>query len=201
MKRLFLLTGLMIATLLGVRAQENPADPSASLPPTSAAVADDALQAGNWMVGSGFGSIGHNFSTGTFSLNLIPHAGFFVYDNLVLGAQVNLSLTAYDGGTNFAFGLSPFLRYYFGSRMSGRWFGELGAGLAGSSLAGNESDNSFSGLLNLRVGYAHFIANNVALEGSAGYNFTGADLRSVTSVSGLGVVFGFQIYLPGRRNR
>lgn len=198
MKRFFLLSSLMIATVLGVSAQENP---TRSLPPISAAVAEDALQAGNWMLGGGLGSIGHNFSTGTFQLNLVPHAGFFIYDNFVLGAQVNLGLTAYEEGTNFNFGLAPFLRYYVGQRMSGRWFGELGAGLAGSSLVGSESDNAFSGLLNLRVGYAHFVTNNVALEASTGYNFTGADLQSVSTFSGLGVVFGFQIYLPGRRNR
>ena len=190
----------MLATFFTAFGQE---DPAVALPPTSAPVADEALAKGNWVVGGSLGSIGLNFSTGTFALNLVPHAGYFISNNLVLGAQTTVGLTAYDGGTNFSFGISPFLRYYFGAggRPSGRFFGELGAGLAGSSLAGNTSDEAFSGLLNLRAGYAHFITRNVALEGSLGYNLSGADLRSVTSVSGLGLIFGFQIYLPGKRNR
>lgn len=200
MKQFFLLTSMMLATFFTAFGQD---DPAVQLPPTSAPVADEALSKGNWVVGGSVGSLGLNFSTGTFALNLVPHAGYFISDNLALGAQTTLGLTAYDGGTNFSFGISPFLRYYFGAggRASGRFFGELGAGLAGSSLAGNESDEAFSGLLNLRAGYAHFITRNVALEGSLGYNLSGADLRSVTSVSGLGLVFGFQIYLPGSRNR
>ncbi len=200
MKRYFLLTSLLLATFFGAYAQE---DPALQLPPTSAPVADEVLQKGNWVVGGGLGSIGLNFSTGTFSLNLVPHAGYFISNNLALGAQTILSLSSHDGGTEVAYSISPFLRYYFGAggRASGRFFGELGAGLAGSALEDNDDDSGFSGLLNLRAGYAHFITRNVALEGSAGYNLTNADLRSVASVSGLGLTFGFQIYLPGRRNR
>lgn len=200
MKRIFLLTSFMLATLFTAYGQDEPA---VALPPTSAPVADEALERGNWVVGGGLGSIGLNFSTGTFALNLIPHAGYFVADNFVLGAQTNVALSSHDGGTDFAYSIAPFVRYYFGAggRASGRFFGELGAGLAGSALADNTDDSGFSGLLNLRAGYAHFITRNVAIEGSAGYNLTNADLRSVTSVSGLGLVFGFQIYLPGSRNR
>lgn len=200
MKKVFLLASLMFATFFTAFGQQ---DPTESLPPTSAPVASDALQAGNWMVGGGLGSIGFNFASNTFSLNLVPHAGYFLTDRVVLGAQTTLGLTAYEGGTQFNFGVSPFLRYFFaeGARDTGRWFGEIGAGLAGSSLPGNIEDDSFSGLLALRAGYTHFIARNVALEGSTGYTFTGADLRSSSTFSGLGVVFGFQIYLPGGANR
>ena len=200
MKRYFLLTSFLLATIFTAFGQESPA---IALPPTSAPVADEALSTGNWVIGGSLGSIGLNFSSGTFSINMVPHAGYFVTDNFALGAQTTLGLTAYDGGTNFSYGIAPFLRYYFGAggRASGRFFGELGAGLAGSSLAGNPSDEAFSGLLNLRAGYAHFITQNVALEGTLGYNLSGADLQSVSSVSGLGLIFGFQIYLPGRRTR
>jgi hypothetical protein len=200
MKQFFLLTSIMLATFFTAFGQD---DPAVQLPPSSAPVADEALSQGNWVVGGGVGSIGFNFSSGTFALNLVPHAGYFISNNLALGAQTTLELTAYDGGTNFSYGISPFLRYYFGAggRASGRFFGELGAGLAGSSLVDNNSDTGFSGLLNLRAGYAHFITRNVALEGSLGYNLSGADLQSVNAVSGLGLIFGFQIYLPGSRNR
>lgn len=200
MKKLFLLASLMFATLFTAYGQQNPAE---SLPPTSAPVASDALQAGNWMVGGSLGSIGFNFASNTFNLNLVPHAGYFLTDQVVLGAQTTIGVTAYDGGAQFNYAVSPFLRYFLGAgaRDSGRWFGELGAGLAGSSLPGNEEDQSFSGLLALRAGYTHFIADNVALEASTGYTFTGADLRSSSTFSGLGVVFGFQIYLPGGANR
>lgn len=196
MKPVFLLVSLFFATFFHAAGQE-------TLPPTSAPVAIEAIQAGNWMVGGSLGSAAFNLSTGTFQLNLQPSAGYFISNQIALGSQAILGLTAYEGGTNFTYGLAPFGRYYFreGARASGRWFGEVTAGISGSSLVDSESDDVFSLLFGLGVGYAHFVGENVALEGKAGYTFTEADIVNSTISSGLGITLGFQIYLPGRQNR
>lgn len=193
MKKLFLLSALLLGIFMNAEAQQNPAE---SLPQTSAPVAGDAISAGNWIVGGSLGSLGFNFDTETFRVDLQPSAGYFVSDQLVIGAMTIVGLTAYDGGTNFRYGLAPLLRYYFpeGARASGRWFGEANLGIAGSSLKDNPSDENFSFLFGVKAGYAHFVGRNVALEGTIGYIDTEADIAG----SGLALGLGFQIYLPGR---
>ncbi|MCP2044580.1 hypothetical protein [Pontibacter sp. HSC-36F09] len=169
-------------------------------PQTSAAVANESIQQGNWLVGASIGSIGYNFKSETFQLILEPRAGYFISDNAVLGVQAQIGLMLYDGGENFSYGLTPFARYYFpeGASPSSRWFGEALAGFAGSSLKDSDGDRIFSSVLGLRAGYAHFVARNVAIEATLNYTRTSADVSVDTSTSGLSVGVGFQIYLPGR---
>lgn len=196
MKHLFLLSVLLLTACPAIFAQ-------VTTPPTSAPVAADAIQRGNWMVGGSLGSTGFNFSTETYQLTLEPSAGYFISERIAIGAQAIIGLTAYDGGTNFNYGLAPFARYYFpeGASPTGRWFGEAKVGFAGSSYEGNVEDEPISVLLGIRAGYAHFIARNVALEGSLGYTYSKADVNASSSTSGLGISLGFQIYLEGRSNR
>jgi hypothetical protein len=197
MKRLFLLTSFVLASIFSVQAQTTD-----RLPQTSAPVAGDALQKGNWLVGGSLGSLGLDFGTGNFQVSLFPTAGYFLSDQAVLGAQTNFALYSNEGGTDVSYGFSPFIRYYLGAgaRDTGRFFGELGLGGAGSALRGT-TDSAISFLLGLRAGYAHFVGENVALESTVGYTFSGAEISTPYNVSGLNFAFGFQIYLPGRRNR
>lgn len=171
-------------------------------PQTSAAVANESIQQGNWLVGASVGSIGYNFKSETFQLILEPRAGYFISDNAAIGAQAQLGLALYDGGENFSYGLTPFARYYFpeGASPDSRWFGEALAGFAGSSLKDSDGDRIFGSVLGLRAGYAHFVARNIALEATLNYTRTSADITVDTSTSGLAVGVGFQIYLPGRGN-
>ena len=196
MRRLFLLTGFMLAIVLSASAQV----PVETLPPTSAAVADEAISAGNWMVGGNVGSISHNFDTETFQLRLVPNAAYFISDHTAIGAQAIIALVAYDVATNFEYALAPMVRYYFGEggTASGRWFAEGDIGFAGSSQKDNPSDENFSFLFGVKAGYARFVAQNVALEGSVGYTDTEADIMGAGLLSGVGLNLGFQIYLPGR---
>lgn len=200
MKRLFLLSSFFLATIFCAEAQVD--DAADRLPQTSAPVAGEALQKGNWLVGGSVGSLGIDFGTGNFQMSIFPNVGYFLSDQAVLGAQTNLSLYSNEGGTDVSYGFSPFIRYYLGAgaRDTGRFFGELGLGGAGSAVRGT-ADNAISFLLGLRAGYAHFVADNVALETTAGYTFSDAEISTPYNVSGLNITFGFQIYLPGRRNR
>ena len=198
MKHTFLLILAFFATGLIATAQTDIPRPQVKAP-----VAGDAIQQGNWLIGANVGNLGYNFKSETFSFEIMPRAGYFVSDNAVIGAQTQLGLIAYDNGERFYYGLTPFVRYYFpeGARASGRWFGEALVGFAGSSLQNSDEDAIFSSVIGLRAGYAHFVARNVALEGSIGYTRTNADIDVGTSVSGLGFGLGFNIYLPGKNNR
>ncbi|WP_242919192.1 hypothetical protein [Pontibacter liquoris] len=197
MKRLFLLSFFFTAFLFGASAQDMGNIPA---PQTTAATADDAIQKGNWLVGADIGSIGFNFNSDEFNIDINPNAGYFVSDNAALGAQVQLGLTAYDGGTNFRYGLTPFARYYFpeGAAPTHRWFGEARAGFAGSSTKDSEEDAVVSSVFGIGAGYAHFVARNVALEGILRYTRTHADIDVGSGTSGLSVAVGLQVYLPGR---
>lgn len=196
MKYLCLLSTLFLALSISAFGQ-------VTTPPTSAPVAADAIQQGNWMVGGSLGSTGFNFSTETYNLTLEPSAGYFITERIALGAQAIVGLTAYDGGSAFNYGLTPFVRYYFpeGASPTGRWFGEAKVGFAGSDYEDNIEDEPISVLLGIRGGYSHFVARNVALEASLGYTYSKADINASSSTSGLGITLGFQIYLEGRRNR
>lgn len=170
-------------------------------PQTSADVQEASIKQGNWIIGGGIGSTGYNFSTDAYNLNIYPQAAYFISDNVAVGAQVNLGLNAYDGGSSFNYGIAPLIRYYFpeGQTSRSRWFGQGTAGIAGSHVKNSSSDAPVSLLLGVAAGYTHFVASHVALEGTLGYTYNKADISGNSGVSGLGLTFGFQIYLPGKK--
>ncbi len=169
-------------------------------PQTSADVGDAPIRQGRWLVGGSIGSTGYNFSTETFQFNVDPKLGYFFRDNIAIGGQGTIGLSFYKGGSTINYGVAPFIRYYFPETATptGRWFGEGSLGINGSHKKNSEEDLPVSLMLGLRGGYAHFIARNVAIEGTLGYTFTRADISSSSGDSGLGLAFGFQIYLPGK---
>lgn len=169
-------------------------------PQTTAPVSGEAVREGNWIVGATIADIGMNFKSDFFTLNINPRAGYFLSDNAAIGTEVQLGLDIYDGGETFRYGLTPFVRYYFpeGAAPTHRWFGEALAGIAGSSEEDSEGDKVFSAVLGLRAGYAHFVAQNVALEAILGYTRTSADISVGQGSSGLNLALGLQVYLPGR---
>ncbi|MDX5421203.1 MAG: hypothetical protein LPK14_03040 [Hymenobacteraceae bacterium] len=169
-------------------------------PQTTAPVSGDAVREGNWIVGANIANTGINFKSDFFTFEVNPRAGYFISDNAAIGTELQLALDIYDGGETFRYGLTPFVRYYFpeGAAPTHRWFGEAIAGIAGSSEEDSEGDSVFSGVLGLRAGYAHFVAQNVALEAILGYTRTSADISVGSGESGLNLAFGLQVYLPSR---
>jgi hypothetical protein len=200
MKTIFTTAVMLLALSFGAIAQDTT---QMNLPATSAGVADEAIRKGNWLVGASIASTGYNFSTNTFNILINPKAGYFFGQNIAIGGEVVLGLTAFDGGTNFQYGLTPFLRYYFtqGGDASGRIFQEVVFGFAGSSISDSDEDSPFSVLAGIRFGYAHFIARNVAIEPIIGYTYSKADVNLESGGGGLALSLGFQIYLPGKSNR
>jgi hypothetical protein len=199
MKRLLLLPTILLAFVCTATAQDLE---DVQKPQTTAAVAYEAVQEGNWIVGANIGNIGFNFKSENFGIEVNPRAGYFISDNAAIGTEVQLGLSIYDGGEEFRYGLTPFVRYYFpeGAAPTHRWFGEALAGFAGSSLEDSEGDAVFSSVFGLRAGYAHFVSENVAIEGILGFTRTSADIDVGIGSSGLNLGIGFQIYLPGSGN-
>ncbi|RAU83126.1 hypothetical protein [Pontibacter arcticus] len=199
MKQILLLSLSLLALTFDGIAQDQ-GSTEITRPQTTAAVASEAVQKGNWIVGASIGSIGFNFKSDLFNLEIMPQAGYFISENAVIGAQVQLGLTAYDGGTNFLYGLTPFARYYFpeGAAPTHRWFGEARVGFAGSSISDSDDDSVFSSVYGVGAGYAHFVASNVALEGVLRLTRSRANIDVGSGDTGLSVGIGLQIYLPGR---
>lgn len=173
-----------------------------SRPKLSEEAAASAIQKRNWLVGTSIGDLSYNFDTETFTFGIFPRAGYFVSDNAVLGSEAQLSLVAFDGGEIFTYGITPFARYYFpeGARATGRFFGEAVFGIAGSSIEDSDEDAIVSTVWGLRGGYAHFISNTVAIEGTLGYVNTTADIDVGNSESGLSIALGFNLYLQSKAN-
>ncbi len=156
------------------------------------------------MVGAGIGNIGHNFSSETFSFDLSPRAGYFISDNAVIGAQVQLGATIWSGENLFRYGLVPFARYYFpeGSAPTHRWFGEAVLGIAGSTQPGEDTGTVVSRVYGISAGYAHFVASNVALEGMVNLIRSNANVDvDDNTQTGLSLSLGLQIYLPSKANQ
>jgi len=201
MKKFFILSFLMLAVGFYLSAQTLPTPPQ-----TTEGVASTAVQRGNWLVGAGtssIGSIGQNFKSKTFSLGINPRAGYFISDNAAIGAEAQLGLQIYNGGETFRYGLTPFIRYYFpeGAAPTHRWFGEAVVGFGGSNLKDNNNDSAFSSVYGVKAGYAHFVARNVALEGTLNLIRSHANVDVGSSGTGLSLGLAFQIYLPSRANR
>lgn len=171
-------------------------------PQTSARVANTAVQERNWIIGASIANIGANFENDIFSFGVNPRAGYFLSDNAALGTEVQLQYDVFDGDNIFRWALTPFVRYYFpeGASPTSRWFGEAVLGIGGSDVANNPEDTGLDVVYGLRAGYAHFVAENVAIEGILGWTESDADVSVGFGQTGLNFAVGLQVYIPSRMN-
>lgn len=156
-------------------------------------VARAQTEKGNWMVGADVANLDYQFESDVFTINLVPQAGYFVSDNLAVGAMANLGIIT-GGETVTIFGLGPFIRGYFGSTGKGKFFGQGNVGFSGVSVRGDTATQFDAGAT---LGYAWFLNRSVALETGLGYSYTKPG--SFKGLSDLGLRFGFQIHLPGKK--
>lgn len=168
-------------------------------PQYSENVGDKPIQKGNWLIGGSLGSLGYSFEGENFNINLNPQAGYFISDGIAIGLTTGVGFQSVKGGDNiWSYKLMPFARYYFpeGASSTGRFFGQGELGITGAEYGGT-SDTSFG--FGINAGYAHFVSKSVALEATAGYNYSKSDHADAKAQNGLGVAVGFQIYLPGKK--
>ncbi len=128
------------------------------------------------------------------SIDLSPELGFFVIDNLAVGAALSIQTSKAGDFKTSAIGISPFGRYYFGSGMT-RIFvhGQVGYVTAKVDFGGGDDSTANGTLFHFGPGVSFFLNKHVAVEGILGYTKQGGDLDT----SNFGIRFGVQAYLGG----
>jgi hypothetical protein len=139
-----------------------------------------------------------NFSD-PFSIRINPNMGFFVKNNLAVGASLGLHYQTNSNYSNSNVSLSPFARYYFGQGLTRPFIkGSLGYGR--NWLKGNDNITNFKRsagytIGNAGLGITRFITQQVGIEASLDYS---ASFHEVYH-GRVFLSFGFQIYLPSSR--
>ncbi|MBP6432957.1 MAG: porin family protein [Ferruginibacter sp.] len=150
-----------------------------------------------WLLG---GSAGFSSSkTGDFkttSFSFAPNAGYFVMDNLAVGAGIGFQSQKDEGDDAVSlFSANPFVRYYFTKLgENAKLFGNANFGV-GSAKSGGDSQ-SFT-QWGIAAGPAIFLNKNTALEMTVGYS--SVKVKDAVDATGtFGVNVGFQIHFGGK---
>lgn len=163
------------------------------------------LEKGNLMVGGGLISSGMNFqkSNTSFDISLTPKIGYFLQQNLVVGASLELGADVQKANTTFTYDVTPFLRYFITNKdvkdmpKSLVPFLEAGGGFGGRNTRYEDTDGnkttvtSNGGLFYVQPGLAWFLSRNVALELALQYKYINAS----PDVNRIGLNLGFQLFL------
>jgi hypothetical protein len=170
------------------------------------------IQQGNLLVGATLGDLKLGLQSGntSFSIAVSPKIGYFIKDNIVVGAMVNLGFSTDHYSNVFDYGVGAFGRYYFGQKENmvimqhARFFVEGNVGITGQnsdqkgSSAGSVSTNGLG--LGIGPGVAYFITPNIGLEALLKYDL-GVGFGNATTSNNFGINVGFQIYLPSKKAR
>lgn len=144
----------------------------------------------------------------TTSFGFTPQFGYFIIDNLAVGAGLNLTSTtskadgSNDKDTDTDFSLVPMVRYYLDPGLF--FHGQVGFGTSSSkNVDGSTTTTTKQGLFNwgIGAGYAYFLNDYVAIEPMVMYGsniYTNKDNDAKLKISGISVNVGFQIYLGAR---
>lgn len=168
------------------------------------------IQQGNLMVGASLGDMKLGLQSGNtaFSLSINPKIGYFIQDNVAIGAEVDLGFATDNTGTDISYGLGAFGRYYVGDKRMvlmkhARFFGEVNAGIKGvnsdpKGTVGATNTNGFN--VGFGPGVAYFLTPNIGLEALLKYDLT-VGFGNATTYNSFGLKVGFQIYLPSKKAR
>lgn len=149
---------------------------------------------GDWLVG---GSFNLNTSDNNTRISLTPNAAAFVIKNLAVGANVTLSYTKEGLIKTTAFGLGPYVRYYFTSAnvrpiVQGNFNFISSKTKVNNTSSTNNGTNYFLG-----GGAAIFLSSHVSLDAVLGYDHT--KYNSLPGGGGFAMNIGFQVYLHKRQ--
>jgi outer membrane protein len=141
------------------------------------------------------------------SMSVSPSFGYFVIDQLAVGASVDMAVSKWNAKTSndvdnntTSIQFQPFVRYYL---PAGVFFqGKFGLGTAKTTYDETYDDSKYNtSSLALSAGYAIFLSDNVALEPELGYRtskFKNTDSDTKNINSGIFLRIGFQIYLGNK---
>lgn len=171
--------------------------------------AEAQIQKGNIMVGAGLANFDVGLQKGaSVGLDLHPRIGYFVRDNIAIGALVNFGFNyAKSQGTNINYGINAFARYYVSSSdmeliRNARFFAEGNAGINGrNTIVTGKPNSSTNGMgIGIGPGVAYFLTPNIGLEALLKYNGIVGFGNTATAHS-LNLEVGFQIYLSTKKAR
>ncbi len=158
------------------------------------------IQQGNVFVGGNIANLGLVLSAPqTFSADVKPTVGWFVANNVAVGAYGDFGVVSVKGGgATYNYGAGGLTRFYAGSALDvlnhGRFFGQATLGL---SATGGNIGSRVRGQLNVGPGFSYFITPSVGLETLLLY--TGAKgFNDDNYIHALALSFGLQVYLPGK---
>lgn len=151
---------------------------------------------GNWLAGGNVGFDSYKVKDADDSethISFAPNLGYFVIDNLAVGAAIGYHNYKLGDVKNSSFGVGPFVRYYFlNLGESAKLMAQASYTL--NSVKAGDADSVSGSTLGLAAGVAYFLNPHVALEGILGYTSDSGDLGEG---SGFGLNVGFQIHLGG----
>lgn len=141
---------------------------------------------GVWMIGgsAGFSSDKPDGGESTTSFELSPQLGYFIMDNLAIGALLSYQ----KSGDASTFGFGPMIRYYFANNL----FGQVSYAIASYDSGLPNSDSVSGNELGIGIGYDWWLNNSIAIEPVLGYSKQGGDLGKGSS---FGLSIGVQAFL------
>lgn len=158
--------------------------------------ADAQVEKGYNLVG---GSMNIGMDSDRFVFALMPVLGWFVKDRLAVGGQIFLYVNDVEFGTAFLISLMPFCRYYFG-KSNTKFFVHGAIGIGSQTYWSiyyypeytkrKRSETDFN--YDLRAGVAHFIVDQVALEGALVYRKHGLTSEDFGN---FGIDVGIQVHI------
>jgi len=141
----------------------------------------------------------------TTDYSFTPQFGYFVIDNLAVGAGISNGFSSYnpddddiDNSTSTSFQFQPFARYYLPQHI----FFQATFGAGGGTYKDSDGDKESYGISSwsLAGGYSILLNDHVAIEPILGYgvtkdNYKDADPDYKYITSGLFIQVGIQVYL------
>jgi outer membrane protein W len=142
------------------------------------------------------------------NFSLEPQFGYFIIDNLAVGASLDLGLSKWkddadsdDDKTYTSIEIQPTVRYYLPQNIF--FQGQVGFGTAKSKFgSGNVDEYKYNTLSwALAAGYAYFLNDNVAIEPMVGYGSVrekdkDSDVKYIDN--GIFLRVGLQVYLGNK---
>ena len=139
-------------------------------------------------------------------IGLQPTYGWFVANNLVVGAGIPFFHVSSSGSNLTQIGVTPFIRYYFGPSQVKPYLG-ASVGVINTSVSSSNSASSTDAVYSATGGLAFFINRSVSFDFSLTY--TGGDTGAVNTIlaggansltpnipKALTINLGFQVYFP-----
>jgi hypothetical protein len=149
---------------------------------------------GTWILGGGASTdLTFESDNNSFGIYVSPDIGYFVSDNLAVGSGIPLLLSTEENYRYIAYGISPFIRYYFGPPSELMFFVTGSFGINGRSSKYDDTTNSSSSITGRAgVGCTYFLNESIGLETILGYTYYKPKDYDPTSEISLSI--GFQIY-------